>query len=200
MNCGPRGRPSLANEVHVCERFGDLSSRKDNLSFGHDRVARIFETYRRREVLPIVTHFGFRGTIAADGQPRNEPMADDDTAPRPKDFHDRLLIWAKAASLVLIPGAIAFATIWIDAGIKHRQANTEMVRLAVGILQQDPEETGLVALREWSMDVIDRFSEVPLPLSAREELRENPLGFTGGGGGDSPGDNDGGGEPWDRMP
>ena len=108
-------------------------------------------------------------------------MADEDSK-RPKDFHDRLLIWAKAASLVLIPAAIAFATIWIDAGIKHRQANLEMVRLAVGILQQDPEETGLVALREWSMDVIDHFGEVPLPVSAREELRTTPIGLGFGAG------------------
>ena len=101
-------------------------------------------------------------------------MADDE-AKRPKDFHDRLLIWAKAASLVLIPAAIAFATIWIDAGIKHRQANTEMVRLAVGILQQDPEENQSRALREWSLDIVDQYSGVPLPESAREELLNNPL-------------------------
>ena len=136
-------------------------------------------------------------------------MADDIKA-QPKDFWDKFRIGTQAVGVVLISGVIAFVTVWIDAGIKNRQVDLEIVRLAVGILQEDPEETGLTALREWSMDAIDAYSGIPLPASAREELRNQPLtlptrfnvgggggggngGFGGGGGGGFGGGNDGGG-------
>lgn len=102
-------------------------------------------------------------------------MAEDDRKTRPKDRWDKFRIAAQAVGVALIPVAIAFATVWIDAGIRNRQVDLEMVRLAVGILQEDPEETGLMALREWSMDAIDAYSGIPLPASAREELRNQPL-------------------------
>lgn len=101
-------------------------------------------------------------------------MADDDTK-RPKDRWDKFRIASQALSVLLIPVAIAFATVWVDTGIRTRQADMEMIRLALGVLQQDPEGSSSQSLRGWSIEIVNRYSGVPLPDDARDELMTHPL-------------------------
>ncbi|MEO1108237.1 MAG: hypothetical protein AAFX90_09975 [Pseudomonadota bacterium] len=67
-----------------------------------------------------------------------------------KGFWDKLEIIGKVA----LPIVIAGATIWFNSQISARQQSAEMVKLAVGILSEKPQEDGVDPLRVWAIDIL----------------------------------------------
>src|SRR5207244_2684151 len=59
---------------------------------------------------------------------------------------------------------------------KNQEARTKMVELAIDLLKVDPKPTNEdKALRNWAMDVIDKYSEVKLPTEVRSNLQSQAL-------------------------
>lgn len=73
-----------------------------------------------------------------------------------------------------------------------RQMDVKMVEIAVGILSKEPKDN-IAPAREWAVDVIDHYAQVPLTPEARSALINNKavnvLGWgewdSGGGYGES---------------
>src|SRR5438105_11696837 len=60
--------------------------------------------------------------------------------------------------------------------LKKPGAQTKMVDLAISILKEPPDRGGHdTALRNWAMDVIDRYSEAKLPREVRASLEKKAL-------------------------
>ena len=92
-----------------------------------------------------------------------------------KDIWDILKSAATSLSLVAVPLVAA----WIGAGFntatKEAEIRLRTVEIAVGILETNPDSEEDSALRDWAIDVVDQFSGVPIPASAREELQRERL-------------------------
>ena len=88
---------------------------------------------------------------------------------------EKLRIGSTAAGAVLIPLVVGVIGWQVNASLKERDAQVQMIEMAVDILQSQPDpETGS-GLREWAVEVIDRHSGVGLSEAARMELLKQPL-------------------------
>lgn len=87
-----------------------------------------------------------------------------------KDAWDKFQI----LSVVLIPFVLSFCGMKIDQTLKEREMRAKYIEIATGILRDKPSEDTL-ALRTWAIDVVQKYSPVPLKKEAVEELSQNAL-------------------------
>ncbi len=100
-----------------------------------------------------------------------------------KDFWDKFEILSKLAVGITVPTVVALTAFLLNDQINKRNQATEITRVAVGILQAEPNtENGVDHLRLWAIDVL-RDPENPKPLSAEaaEALKTQSLGALMGG-------------------
>ena len=78
--------------------------------------------------------------------------------------------------VALIPVVIASVGFALNAALSEREANQQMVILAIDILKTQPDiSTQDSALREWAIEVLDEFSRIPLNTDAKRILLNEPL-------------------------
>jgi hypothetical protein len=75
---------------------------------------------------------------------------------------------------ILIPIVIAWVGWSYSSAIKEQEVGATYVKLSLDILEEFPSNRPQ-GLDEWAMDVIDRYSGVPLSAEARRALTEVPL-------------------------
>ena len=94
-----------------------------------------------------------------------------------KDKWDKFKI---IGSTILIPVVIVILTNTVNVALKDREIGLRMVELAIEFLKSPPDTTKLsMDIREWSIEVIDKYSDVPFSEDAREALKEKPLPIFG---------------------
>jgi len=93
-----------------------------------------------------------------------------------KDLWDKIQVVAVAMSAVALPLVIAAIGNSYSASTKEKEIRLKTVEIAINVLSQDPRTNmALPQLREWAINVVDKYSGVPLTAAAREELLKNPL-------------------------
>jgi hypothetical protein len=92
------------------------------------------------------------------------------STPPGKDFWDKLQI----VSVFLIPLVLSLCGIKIDKTLKEQEIEAKYIEIATGILRDKPSEDTL-ELRTWAIDVVQKYSHVPLTKEAVEELRQTAL-------------------------
>ncbi|MDZ7691653.1 MAG: N-acetylmuramoyl-L-alanine amidase [Balneolaceae bacterium] len=75
---------------------------------------------------------------------------------------------------VLVPLVIGVIGHLINQSIKSNELSLNYIRLAVGILKEEPKPS-TKNLRIWAIDVVNNYSDVKLSTDARRELQESPL-------------------------
>ncbi|WP_317933143.1 hypothetical protein [Halioxenophilus sp. WMMB6] len=78
----------------------------------------------------------------------------------------------KVVSAVLVPAAIALVGHWYTSAIAEREIQAKFVELGVSILQAPPNKE-TANLRTWAIEVLNRYSGVPLNEATRKDLIEN---------------------------
>jgi hypothetical protein len=87
------------------------------------------------------------------------------------------LVGAIAVVIAAIIGAAGgFAAAYFGFLSKDQELKVHLVEIAVGILRADPKE-GVTPARGWALDVIDKYSGVPLSNEDRVALLHKPLDF-----------------------
>lgn len=89
-------------------------------------------------------------------------------------FWRKLRVLSPIFATIIIPIAIAFITQSYTKSIKESEIGVQYIRIAINILQEPPSNE-IISLREWAIDVIDHYSDVPLNQDARTELRKNKI-------------------------
>jgi len=87
-----------------------------------------------------------------------------------KDAWDKLQILANCIALVLL----GILGTFFESSFKSRELNLKYISLAVEVLRLKPEATP-TNLRKWAIDIVNRYSSVPLPSDAQKELMTNPF-------------------------
>lgn len=89
-------------------------------------------------------------------------------------------VWEKLKVLSLVFSSLAVPIVlavlgnsWSGAQ-KQNEIGVRYVELAAGILRAPPS-TETRSLRLWAISVIDHYSQVPLPMSAKQELEQQRL-------------------------
>lgn len=98
-----------------------------------------------------------------------------------KDKWDKAEVFGKVAGAILIPIVVAGSAAWFNSQANRRATATEMTKIAVGILSEDPkvkpETNG--PLREWAISVLENPGEiVPLSPAAAKQLEFAPLSYS----------------------
>jgi hypothetical protein len=73
--------------------------------------------------------------------------------------------WLKVVSVVAIPVVVVIMGAVFAKANATREVNAKMVEIAAGVLTGLPTDSN-PALRQWAMDVIKHYSEVPISASA----------------------------------
>ncbi|MBF9036655.1 hypothetical protein HKCCE2091_20665 [Rhodobacterales bacterium HKCCE2091] len=94
-----------------------------------------------------------------------------------KDNWDKAEIIGKIAIGSLVPIVLGISAIVLNNQISQRSRSADMIRIAVGILQEDPaEEAPDNALRLWAISVLQNpADENALTEEAASQLRNEPL-------------------------
>jgi hypothetical protein len=80
--------------------------------------------------------------------------------------------WTLALMVALVPVLSAWiGGRFIDSAAR-RSANAQLIEIAVGVLQQDPVPESS-DLRNWAVDVLDHYSEVPFSVELRKSLTDS---------------------------
>jgi len=93
----------------------------------------------------------------------------------PRDVWEKIRIGSNSIALVLIPVVLAIAAHYGSVLLKNRDLNLEMTKLALEVLQTDPQETQQEGIRDWATIVLEQHSGVSLSEKAKENLRTQPL-------------------------
>jgi len=89
------------------------------------------------------------------------------------DGWQKLEIMSKVVAAVFIPVAIAVLANNLAAANKQRDSETKFVEIATAILSKEPSPSQTPeskSLRTWAVEVIDKFSGVPMPKATAEAL------------------------------
>ena len=89
------------------------------------------------------------------------------------DGWQKLEVFSKVAAAIFIPLAVAYLGNQVAASNKQRDSETKFVELATAILSKDPalnQTPESKSLRKWAVDVINRFSGVPMSEATAEAL------------------------------
>jgi hypothetical protein len=99
-------------------------------------------------------------------------MADHERESTPKSLTSTRWLTPKAGlaiATLLSPLAVAYVAGVIANNSAKRAANVELIKLSVGILQALPSDSTR-GLRRWAVDILGRYSEVPIPPELKGSL------------------------------
>jgi hypothetical protein len=89
------------------------------------------------------------------------------------DSWQKLEVASKVVAAVLIPLAVAYLGNQVAQANKQRDSETKFVEMATAILSKDPganQTKESKNLRKWAVDVINRFSGVPMSAETADDL------------------------------
>jgi hypothetical protein len=101
-------------------------------------------------------------------------MASNDGTPK----YEGLKAWSTFFGTVIIPIAVAIVGGMISTSIKEKDIRLQYIQLAVSILRTKPADEpsqGASQLRQWSIDILNEYSDIPLPPEAAEDLKLKEL-------------------------
>ena len=76
---------------------------------------------------------------------------------------------------ILISVTLTIIGIDISSSIREKDIQIQYVQLAVGILRKPPDKNSNTSLREWAVNVLNKYSMVPIPNNLQQDLLENQL-------------------------
>lgn len=85
--------------------------------------------------------------------------------------------WVAIFATILIPLAIAIVGYWVSSAIKESENRVKYIELAIGILEKPPS-TDNENIRLWAIEVMDKYSEVPINEKMKLELTKSPIRAT----------------------
>ncbi len=85
-----------------------------------------------------------------------------------KEWEDKV----KVISALLVPVVLAIVGHWYTSAISEREVQAKFVELGVSILQTPPRDDS-VNLRSWAVEVLNKYSGVPLDMATKKDLIEN---------------------------
>jgi hypothetical protein len=81
--------------------------------------------------------------------------------------------WISAIAIPLVLGVIGYV---VNLTLQSRESQGKMVELAIGILKTEPTNSDdNRQIRAWAVDVIEKYSGVPISKNTRRVFEENPL-------------------------
>ncbi|KAA1157004.1 hypothetical protein EU508_18965 [Pseudoalteromonas fuliginea] len=87
-----------------------------------------------------------------------------------KDWWDKFKI---VGTVLIAPAILIFGTIYADA-IKNKESNVELLKLAVDILKEKPDNTDS-NIRKWAIEIVNRHSEEKFNQETKLSLEENVI-------------------------
>ncbi len=82
---------------------------------------------------------------------------------------------------IILEIILLIAIVWygnvINNTLKQKELNVKMIEVAVKILTTKPTKEQ-DHLREWAIDILDKYSEIPLPERVKQELKTRPIAET----------------------
>ena len=106
------------------------------------------------------------------GLPETLPDPKGSQVAEPGRSHSSLLEKALAVATVLMPFAVVLVGNCYSSAIARRDSNVRLTELAAGILRS-PATIEARSLRAWAVEVINRYSEVPIPKETGAALRDS---------------------------
>ena len=89
-----------------------------------------------------------------------------------KDYWDK----AQIIGTLLIPIAIAVFGIFINNTIKEKEIKLKYIELAISILRDEPKQE-TIGLREWAINLVQKYSIEKFSEGALEELKRSALPY-----------------------
>ncbi len=89
------------------------------------------------------------------------------------DTWQKIEVMSKVIAAVFIPVAVAFLANEVATANKQRDSETKFVELATAILSKEPaakQSTDSTSLRKWAVEIINKFSGVPMPQETAQAL------------------------------
>jgi len=87
---------------------------------------------------------------------------------------EKLRIGGNLTAGILIPLVLIVITNIYASAAKERDLSARYIELAIGILRDEPKPES-EQIRNWAVDVINRYSEVKLDSTVRKQLLENRI-------------------------
>jgi hypothetical protein len=120
----------------------------------------------------------FRGEIKTDLTVREAEGARVvamDRSDAKRDVWDKLQVTAVSTAAVAVPVALALIGYEFNSAIKDKDVRVKTVEIAINVLIQDPQTIKTPHLRDWAINVVDRYSGIQLEKAATEELKGTRL-------------------------
>jgi hypothetical protein len=87
------------------------------------------------------------------------------------DQWDKIKVMSGAVASLAIPLAVVWVSTQQANAATERQMQGRFVEVAVTILQSSPTQDN-EGIRSWALEIIDRYSGIPLTPAQKEDLRE----------------------------
>lgn len=95
-------------------------------------------------------------------------------SPHPKDCWDKFQILGNFIALLLVPIVLAIVGYFVDETLKEQETRTEYIKIASSILRDRPSPDAR-AMRSWAIEVLKKYSEIPLDQDVVRELEKTAL-------------------------
>jgi len=83
-------------------------------------------------------------------------------------------LWINGIAIILIPIVVAWVSNTFASVIKQNEVQGQFVEIAIDILKETPEENNQKEnLRKWAIEIVNKYSGVPLDSAATKELTYN---------------------------
>jgi hypothetical protein len=92
-----------------------------------------------------------------------------------RDVWDKLQVTAVSTAAVAVPVVLALIGYEFNSAMKDKDVRVKTVEIAISVLNQDPKKVDSPHLRNWAINVVDRYSGIPLKVEALQELKDKPL-------------------------
>lgn len=90
------------------------------------------------------------------------------------DRWDKAKIASQVFATIAVPLLVAFIGSGYTKAVAEREIQARFVEIAIQILRQSPEPKS-TGLREWALNVVDKYSGVPMSTAAKRELQDRAL-------------------------
>lgn len=92
----------------------------------------------------------------------------------PKDQWDKLKVMSGLLASLLVPVVIAFVGNEYSSALKESENRLRYTELAIEILNEPPTGTNK-NIRGWAIDVVNKYSGVPIDEQTKKEMLESPI-------------------------
>src|SRR5688572_5937345 len=92
----------------------------------------------------------------------------------PRDIWGKMTAVSALVASLLIPIVVVIVGNSFSRAIKESENRVKYLELAIGILRTAPSSE-TEHLRRWAIEVMDKYSEVPIGEEMKNELKQKPL-------------------------